>query len=57
MEGHRRAMFVPPGSVLSVDLLDSDFNVQDQACIKIVSSINSEDCHTSVSVEVCDRTA
>lgn len=50
-------MFVPPGSVLSVDLLDSDFNVQDQACIKIVSSINSEDCHTSVSVEVCDRTA
>ena len=57
MDGHRSAMFVPASSVLNVDLLDSGFNVQDQACIKIVSSINNEDWHTSVSVKVCARTA
>ncbi len=50
-------MFVPASSVLNVDLLDSGFSVQDQACIKIVSSINNEDWHTSVSVKVCARTA
>ncbi len=50
-------MLVPSSSVLSVDLLDSGFNVQDQACMKIVSSTNKEDCHTNVSVGVCPRTA
>ncbi len=50
-------MSVPSSSVLGVDLLDSGLNVQDQACFKIVSSTNSEDCHTSVSIEVCARTA
>ena len=50
-------MLVPFNKILGVDLLDSGFNVQDQACIKIVRSTNGGDCHTSDSAEVCARIA